>query len=170
MPGQDTNIIRARFSGISGGREEVELPGALFNDLLVTDRRQALNPEDIISTDTTAGRVGLRHLFNENMEFRFEYTNRFNDIAGTISSAGNPDQFTSKRHHTELTPRLNITFDLLGYGSELYTGVDWFETDYQILSRFGLTDNTQTQYGYYGRLITSITDRLKIIGGYRHGG
>lgn len=158
------------FLEFQGGREEVELPGALFNDLLVTDRRQALNPEDIISTDTTAGRVGLRHLFNENMEFRFEYTNRFNDIAGTISSGGNPDQFTSKRHHTELTPRLNITFDLLGYGSELYTGVDWFETDYQILSRFGLTDNTQTQYGYYGRLITSITDRLKIIGGYRHGG
>ncbi|NNE38135.1 MAG: TonB-dependent receptor plug domain-containing protein [Gammaproteobacteria bacterium] len=157
------------FVELQGSKQGLQLPGALFSDLLRRDRRQALNSGDEIQTDTTAGRLGVQYFILPQVQFRVEYTNRFNDITGTISSAGNAEKFSSKRHHRELTPRFNLSFELLGLESILYMGLDWFETDYLIQSRFGLTDNTQTQYGYYGRLMTSITDRFKLISGFRHG-
>ncbi len=157
------------FIEIQGAREALELPGALFSDLLITDRRQALNNGDHIDTDTRSGRFGIGHMVHPQLEFRFEYTNRFNDISGTISSAGNAEPFSSKRHHLEFTPRVNLSLNLLGLDSNLYMGMDWFETDYLIQSRFGLTDNTQTQSGYYVRLTSFITDRFKLISGFRHG-
>jgi iron complex outermembrane receptor protein len=157
------------FLEFQTGNEDIALPGALFSDMLTVDRRQALNPDDRIKTDTWASRAGVRHFISDFIEVRFEYTNRFNDIVGIISSAGNAEQFNSKRHHIELTPRINISFNLLGLPAEVYTGIDWFKTDYLIVSRFGLTDNTQTQYGYYGRLTTALTDSLKFIVGARHG-
>ncbi len=157
------------FFELQKAKENIALPGALFEDLLRTDRKQSLNHEDIIHTDTQAGRIGFEQALGEIAEFRMEYTNRFNDISGIISSAGNPEKFSSKRQHTELTPRLNISLNLLGFETNIYTGMDWFETDYLIQSRFGLTDNTQTQYGYYYRTTTTITSKLNVYGGFRHG-
>ena len=149
--------------------EKRELPGALFSDLLVQDRKQALNPDDNIRSTTDVGRIGIIQNLSTNVEFQAEYTNRFNDIDGMLSSAGNPQDFTSKRHHIEITPRLISSFPLTTGVAIVTLGLDWFKTDYLIQSDFGITDDTQTQHGFYARMSIPVIEDLILTGGVRHG-
>jgi iron complex outermembrane receptor protein len=149
--------------------ENLELPGALFRDLLNLDRKQALNPNDTILTKTEVGRVGIVQNLMTGVDFMAEYTNRINKINGKLSSAGNPQDFFSKRHHLEFTPRVNVTYPLTSGVAVLTLGVDWFKTDYLIQSDFGITDDTQTQYGYYAHLSIPVVEKLTFTGGARHG-
>ncbi|MEX2353315.1 MAG: TonB-dependent receptor plug domain-containing protein, partial [Gammaproteobacteria bacterium] len=105
---------RAAYTHINGEvfveyqdvNEHFNLPGPLFRDQLAADRRQALNPDDHIQTETRAGRVGIRQTVINGLELLAEYTNRHSDSEGRLSSAGNPALFTTNRRHQELTPRL----------------------------------------------------------------
>ncbi|MGY8815268.1 MAG: TonB-dependent receptor [Gammaproteobacteria bacterium] len=149
--------------------ENLELPGALFRDLLNLDRTQALNPNDSILTKTKVGRVGIVQNLMSGVDVMAEYTNRINNINGELSSAGNPQDFFSKRHHLEFTPRVNLTYPLISEGAVLTLGMDWFKTDYLIASDFGITDDTQTQFGYYAHFSIPVVENLTVTGGARHG-
>ena len=157
------------FLEYQGLDENMEAPGSLFADQLFVDRRQFQNPDDYIETDTWASRGGIQHALTGWLEFLGEYTNRYSNTVGQLSSAGTPSLFTSKRHHIEYTPRLTGTFNAPAGDAVLTLGMDMFKTDYQILSDFGLTDDTQKQQSYYLRATVPLTDRLAITSGGRHG-
>ena len=149
--------------------EIIELPGALFGDLLNTNRKQPLNAGDNIETDTQNGRIGLHQNFGENVELLIEYTNRINNVRGTLSSAGTPEEFSSKRHHIEFTPRIIGRYPLSTGDAVLTLGLDIFKTDYFIQSDFGITDDTQTQHGLYARVLVPIIHNLITTFGARYG-
>jgi len=157
------------FLEYQGVDEDIEVPGPLFVDQLVTDRRQALNPEDAIETDTNAGRIGIQHTIIDGVDLLAEYTNRFSDTAGQLSSGGTPSLFVSKRQHMEFTPRLTGTFPAPAGEAIVTVGVDWFATDYLIRSDFGITDDTQRQQSVYARATVPLSARLAMTGGGRHG-
>jgi iron complex outermembrane receptor protein len=162
----DAGELFMEYQGIS---ERSALPGALFEDMLELDRRQALNPADKIHNNTRSGRLGIRHEINEHFDLHAEYTNRFNDTRGILSSGGFPQDFESKRHHMEFTPRIISSFKLASREAVLTLGADIFETDYLIQSDFGITDDTQKQQGYYMYLSLPISDQLKASFAARHG-
>ncbi len=149
--------------------ENTEAPGPLFQDQVVADRRQALNPDDVIETDTSAGRIGIQHNIMSGLEFLGEYTNRFSKTAGQLSSGGFPSLFTSRRHHIEFTPRVIGTFQAPAGEALVTLGTDIFKTDYLIRSDFGITDDVQSQQSIYARATVPLTDKLAITGGARHG-
>ncbi len=149
--------------------ENLQMPGALFRDQLVTERRQAQNPEDFVDTDTTAGRIGIRQELFSGIELLAEYTNRRTATDGQLSSGGNPASFLSKRRHVEYTPRLTGALQLPEGIAQITFGADLFTTDYLIRSDFGLTDNVQTQYGLYLQAIIPVTAALTASVGARHG-
>jgi len=157
------------FLEYQGLDEDIEAPGPLFRDLVETDRRQALNPDDFVDTDTRAGRLGLRQEIVGGIDLLAEYTNRFSDTAGQLSSGGNPSPFTSRRHHIEFTPRLIGALPLATGDALLTLGVDLFETDYLIRSGFGITDDTQRQRSVYAQAMVPVTDRLAVTAGGRYG-
>lgn len=157
------------FLEYQGLDENIEVPGPLFAEQMIADRRQALNPDDLIETDTSAGRVGIQHTLMDGLEFLGEYTNRFSETAGQLSSGGFPSLFTSKRHHIEFTPRLIAMFQIPAGVALVTLGADLFKTDYLIRSDFGITDNTQSQQSVYARATVPLTVRLAVTGGGRHG-
>jgi len=164
--GYATGQVFVEYQGIA---ERLGLPGPLFADQLALDRRQALNPDDSIGTDTRAARFGIQQTIMDGLELLAEYTNRHSDTDGQLSSGGNPALFISSRRHQELTPRLVAVLPWQHGDALLTTGVDLFETEYRIASDFGITDNTQTQYGFYGRAVLPLTMQLAATAGARYG-
>jgi len=157
------------FIELQGQDEQMGAPGPLFLDQLEADRRQALNPDDYINTDTRAGRVGLRQDLSAQLELLAEFTSRRSDTAGQLSSGGMPGLFDSARRHREFTPRLNARLPLASGEALLTVGADLFATDYRIQSDFGLTDDTQQQQSAYARVVVPLTHSLSGIAGGRYG-
>jgi len=149
--------------------EDIQLPGSLFRDLLATDRKQTLNPSDFTSTDSWVARAGIRQSLIDGLELQAEFTNRMSDASGQLSSGGFPSNFIQKRKHTEFTPRLIGTLQLPAGQAVFTLGSDVFVTDYLIKSPFGLTDDTQTQYGIYAQGILPLTDQIALTLGARRG-
>jgi len=157
------------FFEYQGIAEGLGLPGPLFADQMALNRTQALNPDDSIETDTRAGRFGIQQTILDGLELLAKYTNRHSDTDGQLSSGGNPALFTSSRRHQELTPRLLAILPLQSGDALLTAGTDLFETEYRIQSDFGITDNTQSQYGVYGRAVVPFSARLAATAGARYG-
>ena len=149
--------------------ENIHLPGALFKDLLAANREQTLNPNDFTKTDSWVARAGIRQDIIDGIQFQGEITNRMSDTSGTLSSGGFPTNFTQKRKHTEFTPRFIGTFQLPAGQALVTLGSDVFITDYLIQSQFGMTDDTQTQYGIYAQGIVPLTEQLDLTVGARRG-
>jgi len=162
----DTGNLFVEYEDVN---ESLELPGPLFRDQLAADRRQALNPDDFIDTDTRASRLGFVQSFGPYLEGRFEYTNRLSEADGQLSSSGFPSPVLLKRHHIEYTPRLIGTLPLPAGRSLITLGADIFKTDYFLQSNFGLTDDTQTQESVYLRGILPLTDSVDMTVGGRYG-
>ncbi len=157
------------FVEVQGQAEQMGAPGPLFIDQLEVDRRQALNTNDYIHTDTRAGRVGLRQDLSDRLELLAEFTSRRSNTAGQLSSGGMPGLFDSGRRHREFTPRLNARLPLASGEALLTVGADLFATDYRIQSDFGLTDDTQQQQSAYARVVVPLTNSLTGIAGGRYG-
>lgn len=149
--------------------ENIHLPGALFRDLLATNRKQSLNPNDSTSTGSWMARAGIRQDITSGIRFQGEFTTRMSDTSGQISSGGFPTSFIQKRKHTEFTPRFVGTFQLPAGQALVTLGSDVFITDYLIKSQFGMTDDTQTQYGIYAQGIVPLTEKLNLTVGARRG-
>jgi iron complex outermembrane receptor protein len=148
-------------------REDLETPGGLFFDQIAADRRQALNPGDFIDTTTQNARLGGRYNLPWSWRFEAEITNRFSDGEGIQSVGGVPNALQTKRHHREFTPRLVREWQN-DYGTALVTlGADLFWTDYHLVSDIGVTDDQQSQYAGYVRLVYPLTSRLTLTTGHR---
>lgn len=149
--------------------ENIKTPGALFSDLLVTDRQQTLNPTDFIDTDSRIIRIGVKQNIISGIEVQMEYTNRQSETVGQLSSGGFPSPIELKREHTEFTPRLIASFDIPTGHALVTLGADLFETDYLLRSNFGLTDDIQTQYSIYAQAVLPLSEKLFLTIGARHG-
>lgn len=148
-------------------REDLETPGALFLDQIAVNRRQALNPGDFIDTDTQAARAGLVVRLPRSWRFETEFTNRYSDGEGVQSVAGTPSDVLTKRHHREFTPRIVREWQNAHGTAVFAAGADVYWTDYRLVSDIGVTDDEQTSYAGYARLVWPIAARLTVTTGHR---
>ncbi|MFO1436080.1 MAG: TonB-dependent receptor [Gammaproteobacteria bacterium] len=147
--------------------EDLETPGGLYFDQIAANRRQALNPGDFIDTSTQNARLGGQYRLPWSWRFEAEFTNRFSDGEGIQSVGGVPNALQTKRHHREFTPRLVREWQN-NHGTALVTlGADVFWTDYHLVSDIGVTDDEQSQYAGYVRLVYPLTSRLTLTTGHR---
>jgi len=161
-----TGRIFAEYQNLD---QDSRLPGSLFADLMAADRKQTLNPGDFSNTDTEIYRVGIRQQMISPIELEAEFTRRDSHTNGQLSSAGFPSAFTQDRLHSEITPRLIGTFDIPTGRILVTLGADLFETDYQIKSDFGLTDDTQKQINVYAQGVIPLSETIDLMIGGRHG-
>ncbi|MCG3144974.1 MAG: Vitamin B12 transporter BtuB [Gammaproteobacteria bacterium] len=148
-------------------REDLETPGGLFLDQIAVNRRQALNPGDFIDTDTQAARAGLVVHLPRSWRFETEITNRYSDGEGIQSVVGTPSDVLTKRHHREFTPRVVREWQGTHGTAVFAAGADVFWTDYRLVSDIGVTDDVQTSYAGYVRLVWPIASRLTVTTGHR---
>ncbi|MCG3202160.1 MAG: Vitamin B12 transporter BtuB [Gammaproteobacteria bacterium] len=148
-------------------REDLETPGALFLDQIAVNRRQALNPGDFIDTDTQAARAGLVVHLPRWWRFETEFTNRYSEGEGIQSVVGAPSGVLTKRHHREFTPRIVREWRNTHGTAVFAAGADVFWTDYRLVSDIGVTDDVQTTYAGYIRLVWPIASRLTVTTGHR---
>jgi iron complex outermembrane receptor protein len=148
-------------------REDLETPGGLFLDQVAENRRQALNPGDFIDTDTQAARAGIVVKLPRSWRFETEFTNRYSDGEGIQSVGGTPSDVLTKRHHREFTPRIVREWQNAHGTAVFAAGADVFWTDYRLVSDIGVTDDVQTSYAGYVRLVWPIASRLTVTTGHR---
>lgn len=148
-------------------REDLETPGALFDDQFFANRRQALNPGDFIDTSTQAARTGLLLRMPWSWRFEAEFTNRYSNGEGIQSVLRTPNDVLTKRHHQEFTPRFVREWQGAHGTGVLTVGADVFWTDYKLVSDIGITDDQQSTYAGYARIVWPLTSRLTLTTGHR---
>jgi outer membrane receptor protein involved in Fe transport len=78
-----------------------------------------------------------------------------------------PSNVLTKRHHREFTPRIVREWQN-AHGTAVFTaGADMFWTDYRLVSDIGVTDDEQSTYAGYARLVWPISARLTTTTGHR---
>lgn len=157
------------FIDLQGTREDLRLPGALFNDEIDADRKQTLNPDDFLDTDTDATRVGGTMDLSDSWMIQAEFTTRKAETEGFLSVGGFGSPLSSGQRHHSINPRLQGRIPLKSGELLMTLGADLEWTEYEIESAaFGITeDNQQVQNVYLlGRI--PLVNALSLGLGARH--
>ena len=127
------------FAELQRVNEDLEVPGALFRDEVVADRRQVVPgfEQDYVNTDTHSERIGLQQALGDNLSLEMELANRDSDVAFMQSFRGSPagarpsTPRTAPSHRTDATPGRR-----LGHRQRRDPGSPpesmWTRTDYEL--------------------------------------
>ncbi|MGH8453161.1 MAG: TonB-dependent receptor [Nevskiales bacterium] len=151
--------------------EELETPGALFENEVDTDRRQATAnfQGDFSNTETDIIRLGLSQPLSERWSLESEITRRQSDGVFRLSSVFGPEtqDATQDRKITGISPRLIGRYPNQ-HGETLITlGVDAQNADYELVSRFGTQRNDQQLRDLYVQGIVPFATGLDLTLGAR---
>lgn len=141
--------------------EDLELPGGLFIDQVKADRKQTRFPSDFNDTETEIGRIGSSFNLSHEWQVRAEFTNRRENIDGIITNF----QFMQERHTQSFNPRVRGYLPL--FNTSVVFGSDLEETDYSMLSLFGLTNSTQNTESVYAQAIIPFDEYVILTIGAR---
>ncbi len=150
------------YLDIQRSDDKLELPGALNDEQLAEDRRQASTPEDFSDLDTRVWRLGWDWQLSEHWQFLVEYSEREERADGVIS--GEFEQITEVEN---LTPRLVGSFGAPGGRATTTLGLDRQDADFRRSSEWGDTLATQELDAWYGQVIYPLTAKLTASGGLR---
>ncbi|MDQ2075974.1 TonB-dependent siderophore receptor [Marinimicrobium sp. ABcell2] len=142
--------------------DELRLPGALSDEQLEEDRRQASTPDDFSNQDTRLSRISGEWYLSENWRLLSEYSTRETEAEGFIFSP-----FQQRTEVETLTPRLIGRFGAPGGTAVLTLGTDRQRAEYQRSSEFGTTQAEQDLKGNYGQLVYPLTAKLSGSAGLR---
>lgn len=158
------------FTEIHRTNEYLELPGALFADELNVDRRQSVADyaNDFQETDTTLGRIGLRHDLNEywSLETELAYRDVDRVFANSFRGFAVPPSDQTRDVYT-FTPRLVGVVPMNGGEAQFTLGADLETTDYFLKSILGVTEVEQRTYGYYLQGVLPINQQWSVTMGAR---
>ncbi len=143
----------------------VETPGALLESELEADRRQAIFPDDYLDTDSKVLRLGTQQQFSEHWQLEAELARRDDHRDFVQSFRGFPGtESTQDRDVFELTPRVIGRFD----GTLITLGVDYLDSEYDLLTAFGPQGNDQQIASWYGQVSTPVAQTVTLTTGARH--
>lgn len=144
--------------------ENLNLPGGIFADQVVADRRMTRFPSDYADSRSYITRAGLQQAIQDNWQLEAELTDRRSDGEGILTDFN----FTQDRHHIGFTPRLIGAIPMANGDLLLTLGMDLERSDYDITSPFGTTDNRQDQRSFYAQGVIPLSERLSATLGARH--
>jgi len=143
--------------------EDINLPGGLFRADFRQDRRQTYYPRDFADTVTDSGRLGIQHSLTEHWSLEGELTRRATDVNGVLTGFN----FSQQREVNEFTPRFIGSY-ANRHGEMLFTlGADIINSDYEITSPFGVTENDQGMQSVYAQAVIPVSRRLTLTAGAR---
>ncbi len=150
--------------------DELELPGALFDDELAADRRQSVSAYegDYSETRTDLTRIGLTQDLSRNWRLEAEATYRRNDREFQTSFRTFPGATaTQDRKVKGFNPRLIGLLPLPQGEATLTAGADLERTDYLLKTSFGPQELEQSIDAYYLQLTAPISTTLSATAGWR---
>jgi iron complex outermembrane receptor protein len=142
--------------------EDINLPGAIFANQVVSNRKQTRFPTDFNSTDTGITRVGGRYDFNETWQVAAEFTNRRANINGILSGTS----FVQDRHNRSFNPRVRGNIPFNGSHLDIIAGFDMENVDYG-LTAFAVTDSQQFVRSVYMQSVIPLNEQLHLTAGFR---
>ena len=144
--------------------ERAWLPGALFADQLVADRRQTRLPDDFFNTDTRVFRLGGQHALGANWLLEAELTRRASEGNGKLYST----PLSQDRTERGLTPRLSGSL-ASGLGDiQVTLGSDLERSDYALASPYGATTDRRDRYAVYARSVLPLAPAWRLTIGGRY--
>lgn len=178
----DTNLNDEHYSALLGyrygsGEVYVEgrqndsqylLTGALLENQVADDRRQAGSSFNDYAADNRVARIGFNQEFGEHVQLRASYSDR--NEAAEITSVSNFGSAISwqDRRVKSFDPRLIISLDRLRFT----LGLDKERVDYNFALDFGFgisgTQQNHDKNSEYLHVLYSPTDTIDIQGGLRH--
>jgi len=143
----------------------VQTPGALLDDEVKEDRRQAVFDNDYLDTDSYVLRLGTSQTLDAHWRLEAELALRDDDRDFIQSFRGFPGtKSTQDRDSTELTPRLIGRFD----DTVITLGMDILSTDYSLRTAFGPQGDDQDIVAWYGQINHPLTPKVSVTAGLRH--
>lgn len=143
--------------------ENINLPGAIFANQIVVNRKQTRFPTDFNNTETGITRVGGRYDINNTWQIAAEYTNRRANINGIISGTS----FIQDRHNRSFNPRIRGDIPFNGSNLNVIAGFDLENIDYGITA-FAVTDSQQFIRSVYMQSIIPLSEQIYLTTGLRH--
>ncbi|HDP89258.1 MAG TPA: TonB-dependent receptor [Thioalkalivibrio sp.] len=152
-------------------RDYLELPGALFDDEMESDRRQSADDyaNDFSDTDTDILRVGAQQALPDGWLLEGEVSRRraYRDFATSFRGWPVPAADQDREVYM-FTPRLIKAFaNTWGQGT-LTFGVDVEDTDYYLESILGMQQVDQRIRSYYVQGVTPLPNQFSLTAGARY--
>lgn len=146
--------------------DELETPGAIFANDLVTDRQQVLagNETDFSNLKTNTARAGIKHDVNQDWGIEAEFTSRRADGTFDLGFGASAQD----REVYELTPRAIGVFEMNNSEAIVTVGIDLLESEYLLSSAFGEQFNDQTMRSFYAQIVMPATEKLDLTVGSRY--
>lgn len=157
----DDHRVFAEYQAVD---DDLELPGALPEQLAREDRRQSLYPDDFADLETSTWRVGGRYALSPAWSAELDVTERDND--------GNGYQFapnTTDMRVTTANPRLVGRFARPAGTATLTVGYDATDSKYLLdIPEYAFrTDFRQEQRDAYAQLLYPLTETVQVSAGAR---
>jgi iron complex outermembrane receptor protein len=150
--------------------DELELPGALFEEELAENRRQsvAAYEGDYSETRTDTTRIGLEQDLSLNWRLEAEASYRKNDREFQTSFRAFPGTLsTQERKIKGFNPRLIGLLPLPHGEATLTAGADLERTDYRLVTSFGPQNLEQSVDAYYLQFTAPVSPILSTTVGWR---
>lgn len=142
--------------------DDLRLPGSLFGQQLLIDRRHSDTPNNYTNQDTDLKRAGGEVSITDNWRLLGEYADR--DESGNYFY--DPYASAYKLRVKNITPRVVGNIETSQGNSVVTLGYDRVDSDYA--TKDGYTDITQIVNGLYGQIIYPLTQTVTATAGARH--
>ena len=167
---------------LSGGYhdDESSLPGALKKSELDSgiSRRDTVHPEDYADTEDWYLQGGFQYFFNDDSYFEANAASRSRDWDSFSFFDGGTYDSSTDIDTLSFSPQLVLNEKLFGYATNILLGFDYEKTEedvknaldypaFPIYSSTDFFDFSRDNYGYFGHLEVSLTDKIMISGGMR---
>lgn len=157
------------FADYQRTREQLRLPGALFDDEVAADRQQTNNPNDFLDTDTDVGRIGGEFDFSERWVLIAEITHRQAQTDGLLTVGGFASTLGTEQRHRSFNPRIQGRIPVVHGDLLLTLGSDLEWTRFELASAaFGVTDDEQRVRNFYLQGVLPLSASLSLTLGARH--
>lgn len=143
--------------------DNLRLPGALYDDQVITNPRATDKPSDFSDQDNNIARLGTGITMTDNISLVADYADRDESTLGFLGGA-----FKQNLHQKNLSPRVIVKLPM--QGSELVStiGYDQVNAHYDIHSAFGDTKASQHIKDIYAQFIVPVVSDLHLTAGARH--
>lgn len=153
------------FAELQRTDEELGIPGALFANELKISRKQSSFPADFNDSIADIFRIGGTFSITRDWDIAGEYTRRDEDVDGHITfSSGFGFDFTQKRLHQSINPRIRGRIPFGNQAIMLVAGADIEKTDYELVS---FTSSKQDMKSIYVLATLPVNNVISISGGLR---
>ena len=168
---------------LSGGYhdDESSLPGALKKSELDSgiSRKDTVHPEDYADTEDWYLQGGFQYFFNDDSYFEASAASRSRDWDSFSFFDGGTYDSSTDIDTLSFSPQLVLNENLFGHAANILLGFDYEKTEEDVINALDFPafpswssteffEFSRDNYGYFGHVDISLTDRLAVSGGIRN--